>query len=152
MLDDLKGRLQDCKVQEAIAAATKIVVPTPEVFPTVVSEVTPKRKSKEKESESRAVNSEPASQKSRKKKVKVPSPEVDDLEEEEESTVEDNNELDKKELPSMPPLDQKTQRSMNTRSSDRKKPEPINRSPFAPKHQAKTPSKGKGSNKKPRGK
>ena len=87
MLDDLKGRLQERKVQEAVAAATRIVVPTPEVSLAVVPEVTPKGKSKEKESESQATSSEPASQKNGKKKVKVSSPEVEDLEEEEESTA-----------------------------------------------------------------
>ena len=122
MLDDLKGHLQERKVQEAVAAATKIVVPTPKVSPAVVPEATPKGKSKEKELESQAASSEPASQKSGKKKAKVPLPEVEDLEEEEESTTEDNNESDKKELPSTPLLDQKTRRSMNTRSTDRKKP------------------------------
>ena len=52
MLDDLKGRLQECKVQEAVAATAKIVVPTPKVFLVAVLGVTPKGKSKEKESES----------------------------------------------------------------------------------------------------
>ena len=48
MLDDLKGCLRERKVQEAMAAAAKIVVPTPEVSPTAVPEATPKGKSKEK--------------------------------------------------------------------------------------------------------
>ena len=39
-----------------------------------------------------------------------------------------------------------------TRSSSRKKPGPVYRSPFAPKRQAKTLGKGKSSNKKPKGK
>ena len=103
MLDDLKGCLQECKVQEAVAAATKIVVPTLEVSPVAVLGITPKGKSKE--SESRAASSEPASQKSGKKKAKVPTSEVRDLEEEEESTTEDSNESDEEELPSTPPPD-----------------------------------------------
>ena len=152
MLDDLKGRLQECKVQEVVIAAAKIVVPTLEVFPTAIPEVTPKGKSKEKESKSRAAISEPTSQKSKKKKAKVPSPEVEDLEEEEESTAEDSNKSDKEELPSTPPPYQKTMKSMNTWSSDKKKPKPVYRSPFAPKRQAKIPGKGERSNKKPKGK
>ena len=109
------------------------MVPTWEVSPAAIPEVTSKGKSKEKELESRAASSKPASQKSEKKKAKVPSPEVEDLEEGEESTAEDNNKSDKEELPSTLLPDQKTRRSMNTQSSDRKKPRPIYRSPFAPK-------------------
>ena len=52
MLDDLKGRLQERKAQEAVVAAAKIMVPTPEVSPAAVLGTTPKGKSKEKESES----------------------------------------------------------------------------------------------------
>ena len=99
MLEDLKDRLLECKVQEAVAAVAKIVVPTPEVSSPAVPEVTPKGKRKEKESESRAASSKPAFQKSGKKKTKVPSPEVEDLEEEEESTAKDSNKSDKEELP-----------------------------------------------------
>ena len=54
------------------------------------------------------------------------------------------------EEPSTPKPEQPKGRE--TRSSGRKKPKPIYRSPFAPKYQAKTPSKGEGSNKKPKGK
>ena len=93
--------------------------------------VIPKAKNKEKELESRAASFEPTSKKSGKKKAKVPSPEVEDLEEEEESMVEDNNESNKEELPLTPPPDQKTRRSMNTWSSNRMKPGPVYRSPFA---------------------
>ena len=54
MMDSLKDRLQDRKVQEAIVAAAKIVVPTPEVSAAIVPEATPKGKAKEKGFESRA--------------------------------------------------------------------------------------------------
>ena len=52
MLDDLKGRLQERKVQEAVAVAAKIMVPTPEVSQVAIPGTTPKGKNKEKESES----------------------------------------------------------------------------------------------------
>ena len=133
MLNDLKGCLHEHKVQEAVAAVAKIVVPIPEVFLAAILKITPKGKSKEKESESRAASSKPTSQKSGRKKAKVPSPEVEDLEEEEESMAEDSNESNEEELPSTPLPDQKTWKSMNTRSSDRKKPGPVYKSPFAPK-------------------
>ena len=82
----------------------------------------------------------------------MPILEVEELEEEEESMAEDSNESEEGELPSTPPPDKKPRRSMNTQSSDRKKPTPVYRSLFTPKRQAKIPGKGKGSNKKPKGK
>ena len=150
MLDDLKGRLQECKVQEAVAAAAKIVVPTPEVSPAAVPEAIPKEKNKAKESESKVAISEPASQNSGKKKTKAPSPEVEDLEEEEESTAKDTTKSEEEEVPSTPPPDQQPRKGINTWSSGKKKLGSVYRSPFAPKRQLKTPGKGKGSNKKPR--
>ena len=60
MLDVLKDCLQERKVQEAVAAAAKIVVPTPKVSLAVVQGTTPKGKSKEKESELQAASSQPA--------------------------------------------------------------------------------------------
>ena len=67
MMDNLKERLQEHKVQEAVAAAVKIVVPTAEVSPTTVPEVTSKGKNKERGLDSRAASSKPA-----KKKEKIP--------------------------------------------------------------------------------
>ena len=151
MMDSLKDCLQDRKVQEAIAAAAKIVVPTPEVSAAIVPEAILKGKAKEKGSKSRAASSDPASQRSGKKKEKAPTPEVEELEEEEESTAEDTTELGEEELPSTPLPDQQP-KDRETRFSSKKKPGPLYRSPFAPKHQSKMPGKGKGSSKKPRGK
>ena len=152
MMDNLKDHLQERKVQEAVVVTTKIVVPTLEVFPIAVPEATPKEKSKEKESESRATSLEHASQMSGKKKAKVPTPEIEELKEEEESTAEDTTESEEEDVPSTPPPDQQPRKGVNTRSSRKKKPGPVYRSPFAPKRQSKTPGKGEGSNKKPRGK
>ena len=49
LLDDLRGRLQECKVQEVVAIAVKIVVPILEDSPAAVLGVIPKGKNKEKE-------------------------------------------------------------------------------------------------------
>ena len=151
MMDSLKDCLQDRKVQEAVAAAAKIMVLTPKVSALAVPEATPKGKAKEKGSESRAASSDPASQRSGKKKEKVPTLEIQELEEEEESAEEDTTKSEEGEVPSTPPLDQKS-KGREKRSSSKKKPVQVYRSPFAPKQQSKTPEKGEGSTKKPRGK
>ena len=52
LLDDLRGRLQERKIQEAVAEAAKIVVPPPKDPPAAIPKATSKGKSKEKESES----------------------------------------------------------------------------------------------------
>ena len=143
MMDSLKDRLQERKVQEAVAAAAKIVVPTPEVSLATVSEDTSKGKNKERRLDSRAASFELG-----KKKEKIPTPEVKELESEEESTTEDTIKSEEEEVPSTPPPDPKP-KWRETRSSSKKKPGPVYRSPFAPKHQMKTPGKGEGSNKKP---
>ena len=98
------------------------------------------------------MSSEPTSQKSGKKKEKVPIPELEELEEEEESMAKDSAKSKEEEEPSTPPPDQKPRRSVNTWSSGKKQPLPIYRNPYASKCQSKIPRKGKGSNKKPRGK
>ena len=54
-----------------MAAAAKIVVPTPEVSPATIPEATSKGKSKERRSDSQAASFEPA-----KKKEKIPMPEL----------------------------------------------------------------------------
>ena len=148
LLDNLRGRLQEHKIQEAVIEVAKIVVSPPKDPPMAIPRDTPKEKSKE-ESESRVASSEPASQKSRKKKEKVPIPELEELEEEEESIAEDSAESEEEEEPSTPPPHPKPRRSVNTRSSRKKQPPPIYRSPYASKRQSKIPEKGEGSNKKP---
>ena len=64
--------------------------------------------------------------------------------------AEDNTGSEEEEEPSTPLLDQKPRRSVNTRFLEKKQPAQVYRSPYTPKHQSKTPGKGKGSNKKPR--
>ena len=144
MMDSFKERLQQRKVQEAVAAAAKITVPTPEVFPATVLVASPSTKGKKMEAEpvSRAASSHPASQRSGKKKEKIPTPEVRELESEEESVAEEATGSEEEEVPSTPEPDLKP-KGRETRSSSKKKPGPIYRSSFAPKRQSKTPAKGR---------
>ena len=161
LFDELTDRLQQQKVEEALAAAARIEVPTSAIHlvevlaPSVVLAASPSVKNKKTEPElgSRAANSEPASQRSGKKKENVPTPKLQELEEEEESAEEDTTESEEREVPSTPPPDQKP-KGRKTRFSSKKKPGPtgVYRSLFAPKRQSKTPAKGEGSTKKPRGK
>ena len=83
-------------------------------------------------------------------KPKEPTPEVEELRDTTEDTTSTGDTEIEEEEPSMPAPDQPKGRE--TRSSGRKKPGPLYRSPFAPKQQSKTPAKGEGTSKKPRGK
>ena len=73
------------------------------------------------------------------------------MESEEESVAEEATESEEEEVPSTPELDPKP-KGRETRSSSKKKPGLVYRSPFVPKRQSKTPAKGEGSTKKPQGK
>ena len=152
MLVDLKTRLKERQLQEAVATAAKIVVPNPEASPAAVLVASPSGKGKKTETEpvSRVASSDPGSQRSGKKKEQIPTPEVHELELEEEVEAEGSTESEEEEEPSSPYPELKTKRE--TRSLGKKKPAPVYRSPFAPKRQSKIPAKGEGSNKKPRGK
>ena len=78
----------------------------------------------------------------------MPPPEVEELEDEEESTAEDSTGSEEEEVPSIPLPDQKPRRGVSTQSSRKKQLNQVYRSPFAPKRQTKAPRKGQGSNKK----
>ena len=113
LFEELKDRLQQRKVQEAITTAARIEVPVPGVWPAelptplAVLAISPTAKGKktEKEPESKAASFEPSSRKQdSKKKAKEPMPEE---EKEEESTVEDigssKGDAESEEEPSTPP-------------------------------------------------
>jgi hypothetical protein len=140
---DLKTRLKERQLEEAIQQAAQIVVLGAERPSTAVSEASPRGKSKEPES--RATSSELSARKSEKKKKRTPTPESEE-EEEEESTAEDTSESAEEEVPSTPQPEPVPKRSLNTRSSTKKGPVPVYKTPLAPK--CKTPGKGEGSNKK----
>ena len=57
LLNNLRGCLQECKIQEVVTEAAKIVVPPPKDPLAAVPGDTPKGKNKEKQSKSRATNS-----------------------------------------------------------------------------------------------
>ena len=136
------------RIEVPILAVRLVEVPTSSVIP--AASPSAKGKKVEIEPASRAASSEPASQRSGKKK-KAPTPEIEELEEEEESTTEDTNDSEEEEVPSTSLSDQKS-KGRETRSSSKKKPGLVYRSPFVPKCQSKTPAKEEGSTKKPRGK
>ena len=85
------------------------------------------------------------------RKQKEPTPEYEELGDtiEETGSSEGGTETEEEE-PSTPKPEQ--QKGFGMRSSSRKKPAPVYRSPYVPKHQMKILGKGEGSKKKPRGK
>ena len=84
------------------------------------------------------------------RKMKEPMPEVEELGDTIEDTGSTEGGTESEEEPSIPKPEQPKGRE--TRSLGRKKLGSLYRIPFVPKCQSKTPSKGEGSNKKPRGK
>ena len=93
----------------------------------------------------------PSPQKMNLHKQKEPKPEIEELEDttKDIENTEGGTESEEEE-PSIPKPEQPKEREI--RSSGRKKPDLLYRSPFTPKCQSKTPGKGEGSNNKPRGK
>ena len=140
-------------MQQAVAVAVKITVPTLEASPAAVliASLSAKEKKTETEPMSLATSSNLASQRSGKKKEKIPTSEVRKLESEEESIAEEATESEDEEVPSTPEPDLKP-KDRETRSSSKKKLGPVYRSPFAPKRQSKILAKGEGSTNKSRGK
>ena len=160
LFEELKDRLQQRKVQEAITTAARIEVPISGMrlvelrMPSAILAASPMAKGKktEKELESRAASSELSSRKQdSKKKAKEPMPKE---EEEEESTAKDTRssegDAESEEEPSIPPP--KPAAKMRLHSIHKKKPPPVYRSSAVPKRPTKTAQKREGSNKKPRGK
>ena len=85
------------------------------------------------------------------RKQKEPTPEYEELgDTTEETGSSEGGAESEEEEPSTPKPEQ--QKGVGTRSLSKKKPPPIYRSPYASKRQSKTPGKGEGFNKKPRGK
>ena len=160
LFEELKDPLQQRKVDEAVATTARIEVPILEVqlaqmpapFVAPVTSLSAKGKKTKMEPMFKAASSEPSSQKpDNKKKEKKPMLEE---EEEEESMAKDTGSskesADSEEEPSIPPPEPTTK--MGLRLTNKKKPPSIYKSPVPPKRSSKTPGKGKGSNKKPKGK
>ena len=157
--EELKACVQQHRVQEVIAEATKIEVPTPEVppmelpttKPVAVPTATPTAKAKktEKDLDTKTTSSKLSSQrKNKRKKKKEPSPEFKD---EEESTEEiGSSGGDEEEEPVTPPPVKRPR--MGTCSTDqKKKPESSFKTPIASKRPSKSPRKGESSQKSLRG-
>ena len=130
-------------------------MPVPEVQPSVIPAAsTPAKEKRKAELETKVASSEPSSARKieKGKKKQEPSTEPEDEEESTAATASSDGgtELEDEEvLPT--PLAEK-RRSMNSRSSDKKAPPFVYKTPLAPKRQAKTSPKGGSSQKRPKGK
>ena len=145
-LEEIKTPLPQCPGKKEVVETSQVVPPT-EVLAATPSSVDGKKAGKD------SASSEPSSQRQDSKKKKKKEPTLEE-ELEEESTAEDTGsskeDAESKEEPSTPPPEPKAK--IRIHSIDKKKPPPVYKSSVAPKRPTKTPQKGEGSNKKPRGK
>ena len=131
--------------------ATKFLILKPQAVPVPKLQLVPEVTLETKVGKTKSPT--PSLQKLSLRKQKKPTPEYEELGDTTDDTrsIEGGVETEEEE-PSIPKSEQPKGRE--PRSLGKKKPRPVYRSPFAPKHHAKTPGKGKGegSNKKPKGK
>ena len=152
-LDEVKTPLSQWTGKEAVSEgsgevpAVEFPVPRPPAVPVLTPQFVPEVVLETKVGKIKSPT--PSPRKMNLCKQKEPTPKVEELGDttEDIGSTEGSTELEEEE-PSTPKPKQPKERE--TRSSGRKKPIPLYRSPFSPKRQLKTPSKGEGSNKKPR--
>ena len=147
-------KVESSLIKEAVAQAAKIQVPVPEVQLVVVLAASILAKEKKKaESETKVASSEPSSaRKSEKKMMKKREPSTKSEEEEELTVATRSFEegMESKDEEVLATLPAEKRRSINTRSSDKKAPPFVYKTPLAPKSQAKTSPKGESSRKRPK--